>query len=194
MWPFRGYRTILARDRMYRSWWAISKGSSILWWSLSFLLGIWMMIMKEYCTNKETCRREMLMSHFSITSYSCVSPSCSCCDICEHLHVCSKCTQWSTYWHTQFLELLNDSHIHNLVLFYYTWQVYSAAGASIGIIQGGRWDCSWNSESDGVHALVSYKTPSMLLSTVLRFCRCQAYLNDLSGVQMLMVFHLCSAW
>lgn len=47
--------------------------------------------MKEYCINKETCRREVLMSHFSATS--CVSPSCSCCDICERQCVCSKCTQ-----------------------------------------------------------------------------------------------------
>ena len=47
--------------------------------------------MKEYCANKETCRRWMLLKHFD-SLLECSSNTCVCCDICERKCHCSICT------------------------------------------------------------------------------------------------------
>ena len=49
--------------------------------------------MKEYCANKEQCRRELLLKHFDGTFVRESNASlCKCCDVCERM---CKCTQMS---------------------------------------------------------------------------------------------------
>ena len=49
--------------------------------------------MKEYCTNKERCRREMLLKHFDGTlGKDCNLSLCKCCDVCERICKCTQCS------------------------------------------------------------------------------------------------------
>ena len=45
--------------------------------------------MKEYCKNRDRCRRQMLLKNFDGDIDSVVQ--CSCCDVCERKCVCSNC-------------------------------------------------------------------------------------------------------
>ena len=47
--------------------------------------------MKEYCANKEICRRQILLKHFDSTFISSCN-TCACCDICERKCNCNICT------------------------------------------------------------------------------------------------------
>lgn len=46
---------------------------------------------KEYCRNKTTCRREMLLKDFDNLTDSTTDTLCACCDICELKCTCSHC-------------------------------------------------------------------------------------------------------
>ena len=48
--------------------------------------------MKQYCSNKDVCRREMLMTHFGVFCAPRTVPFCLCCDICEAKCTCLNCT------------------------------------------------------------------------------------------------------
>ena len=49
--------------------------------------------MKEYCANKGSCRRYMLLKHFdSDFQRNSTASLCSCCDVCERECVCIKCS------------------------------------------------------------------------------------------------------
>ena len=49
--------------------------------------------MKEYCANKDTCRREMLLKHFDSEFIRESNASlCSCCGVCERKCVCIQCS------------------------------------------------------------------------------------------------------
>ena len=49
--------------------------------------------MKEYCANRDSCRRNMILKHFDrrFTQDSNAS-LCSCCDVCERKCVCVICS------------------------------------------------------------------------------------------------------
>ena len=49
--------------------------------------------MKEYCHNKESCRRKLLLSYFSSDVHETFTAHCSCCDVCERKCSCSTCSQ-----------------------------------------------------------------------------------------------------
>ena len=46
---------------------------------------------KEYCLNKDKCRRNILLSYFDAHIIAHSSQLCSCCDVCECVCQCSKC-------------------------------------------------------------------------------------------------------
>ena len=49
--------------------------------------------MKQYCLNKETCRRKLLLRDFdTLKEIIMPSPLCTCCDICSLSCKCDKCT------------------------------------------------------------------------------------------------------
>jgi ATP-dependent DNA helicase RecQ len=67
--------------------------------------------MHEYCTNSTSCRRQLLMSHFSTaTSFpiSSINPMHNCCDVCESHCSCDKCHPILFMDEVQ-LELVEDS-------------------------------------------------------------------------------------
>ena len=48
---------------------------------------------KEYCRNKMTCRREMLLKYFdAMECHNFSTNSCACCDLCQVKCVCTSCT------------------------------------------------------------------------------------------------------
>ena len=57
--------------------------------------------MKEYCANKGSCRRYMLLKHFdSDFQRNSTASLCSCCDVCERECVCIKCSDKKNYSYT----------------------------------------------------------------------------------------------